>query len=179
MNPRALIDSYIHVNVKKKENSTEICFSTGEDYLGKLFFMKDNDAHAGLIMGNEVWVIERKNKGVEVSYISVNDIETSNPFLITNKHISYSNAISIVKKDLNVVFYKDIVKQNAWIWADINTNETVIEFEMKQGSIYRGKSIVNLKFLQMPETMILCALGWYFIQLQSEHSKEELNYWEN
>jgi hypothetical protein len=109
----------------------------------------------------------------------VNSIETNNLYLVTNRHISFSNAISIVKKDLNVVFYKDCVKQNAWMWADIYTNETVIEFEMKQGSIYRGKSIVNQKFLQMPETIILCALGWYFIQLQNENSKEKLNYWEN
>ncbi len=174
-----LTDSYIHVNVLRKENSTEICFSTGDDYIGKLFFLKDKNEQAGLIINNEVWIIERKNKGVEVSYISVNDPETSNPFLITNKHISYSNAISVLKKDLNVVFYKDCVKQNAWMWADIHTNETVLEFEMKQDSPYRGKSIVNHKFLQMPETMMLCALGWYFIQLQNEHSTEKLNYWEN
>jgi len=179
MNSLVLIDSYIHVNLRKKENSTEVCFSTGEDYIGKLFFMNDNTAHAGLLIGNDVWIIEQKNKGVEVSYISVNSIETNNLYLVTNRHISFSNAISIVKKDLNVVFYKDCVKQNAWMWADIYTNETVIEFEMKQGSIYRGKSIVNQKFLQMPETIILCALGWYFIQLQNENSKEKLNYWEN
>jgi hypothetical protein len=174
-----LTDSYIHVNVLRKENSTEICFSTGDDYIGKLFFLKDNNAQAGLIINNEVWIIERKSKEVEVAFITVNDIETSNPYLVTDTHISYLNAISIVKKELNVVFYKDCIKNDTWVWSDIFSNEPVIEFEMKQGSLNRGKSMVNPKYLQIPETMILCALGWYFIQLQNEHSTEKLNYWEN
>ncbi|MGD0711111.1 MAG: hypothetical protein ABR968_07985 [Bacteroidales bacterium] len=174
-----LTDSYIHVNVLRKENSTEINFSTGEDYIGELFFLKTDKSYAGLIIGNEVWVIERKGKEVEVSNISVRNFETKNPYMVTDTHISYSNAISIVKKNLNVVFYKDCLQKNTWLWSDINTNEPVVEFVMKQGSLNRGKSIVNNQYLQIPETMILCALGWYFIQLQNEHSMGKLNYWEN
>ena len=124
-----LKDDQIFMNVVDKELAKEIYFFTKDVVIGKLFFLKINSALAGVILNNEIWIIEREGEGFEASQITVNNVKENDPYLVVDLEVRSSNAISVFKEGLSVVFYKTSYWKDTWAWVDVITNENVIEFE--------------------------------------------------
>jgi len=167
-----LNDSIVIAVQKNKKSTSELSLFSGDETIGQMHYHVDSDNLAGAILENNVWIFERIGKGYYTSLITVKNVYQNNPhFKIyvdlkgTTTGLELSNGGKASFR--NVCFWK-----NRWAWVDTETNEEIIDFNIKLSSSRRGVSNISPNYLNDRKVPIMCLLGWFILHSMDINEKK-------
>ena len=168
-------DSSIIVHLRNNKFTTELNLYSGEQVMGQLYFHRDSDNIAEAIIGNNIWIVERIGSGYDSSFITIKNVNHHNPYFkifIDMKGMSSALELSDGRKIRfqNICFWR-----NSWAWIDINSNEELIDFNMKNALSKRGVSSLSHKLIDDKEAPLLCMLGWFILHSIDINKKKNLD----
>jgi len=168
-------DNTVLVHLRNNKFTTELNLYAGEHVMGQLHYHRDSDNMAEAIIGNNIWMVERIGNGYDSSLVTIKNVNHVYPYFkicIDMKGTSTALELSDGRK---VRFQNICFWRNSWAWIDTDTNEELIDFNMKAALNKRGVSSVSPKILGDKETPLLCMLGWFILHSIDMNEKKNMD----
>jgi hypothetical protein len=160
-------------HVWNKKFSTELNLYVGEKIMGQMHYHRDSDNVAEAIIGNHIWIVERIGNGYESSLITVKNVTQLNPYFKICIDLKGTSTPLELNDGRTVKFQNTCFWKNSWAWVDVDTNEELIDFNMKAATNKVGISSLAPTFINDKEIPLLCMLGWFI--LHSFDINEKMN----
>jgi len=143
--------------------------------MGQLFYNRDSDNIAEAIIGNNIWIVERIGSGYDSSLITIKNVNHLNPYFKICIDMKGTSTVLELNDGRKVKFQNICFWRNSWAWVDINSNEELIDFNMKNSLSKRGVSSLSQKLIDDKEAPLLCMLGWFILHYIDINMKKNLD----
>ena len=168
-------DNSVLVYFQNNRFTTELNLYSGEQIMGQLFYHKDSDNIAEAIIGNNIWIVERIGCGYDSSLISIKNVNHLNPYFKIYIDIKGSSSPLELSDGVKVKFQNTCFWRNSWAWINVDTNEELIDFNMRNAINKRGISSLSHKLIDDKEAPLLCMLGWFILHYIDMNVKKNLD----
>jgi hypothetical protein len=167
-------DSIVLAQFRNKKCTTELSLFAEEQLIGQMHYHMDSDSLAGAQVGNSIWILERTGNGFETSSIIVKNVNQTNPLFKIWIDLMGTTTSLELSDGTRVRFRNTCFWSNKWAWVNMDSNEVLIDFNMKAGFSKRGITTIASRLLNNEKTPLLCILGWFILHSIDVNEKRNL-----